>query len=94
MSLELKDAHFDPFTNDHQYWLGLLLIIRITFLVSFVSLAETIPDLSLLIILITSCALLVYVACMHIFKYKLVKIFRVSNMKNCPPNFEQLTLGA
>ena len=82
MSLELKDAHFDPFTNDHQYWLGLLLIIRITFLVSFVSLAEAIPDLNLLIILITSCALLVYLACIHIFKYELVKILQCFSFGN------------
>lgn len=81
MPLPLHDAHFAPLDNKHWYWLGFTLSVRIILLVIFSTTFET-PRHNLLILLITACLLLFYMAWNNIYKDRLIQMLESLSMGN------------
>jgi hypothetical protein len=76
------DAYFAPLKDKHHYWFGILLLIRIVLLVSFSATSSTFPLLSLLILLLTSLALLFYTSIKHVYKSKIVRTVESTSLLN------------
>lgn len=81
MQLPLKDSHFHPLKNEHCYWFGLLLLIRIILLVIH-SATYVYPQPNLKVLMITSTFLLCYMGCMNVYKKQSLWILHGISLSN------------
>ena len=68
------DAHFAPLKDKHQYWFGVLLLVRGVLLVVFASTYSMYPTVNYLLLLIMPALLLCYANYNHVYKARLVQL--------------------
>ena len=73
------DTHFAPLKDAHQYWFGVLLLVRVILIMLTVSSAI---GVNLLILLITTTLLLAYMAVMHLYKNKFILMLQSTYFVN------------
>jgi len=54
------DAYFGPFKDRHRYWVGAMLLVRVTLLLTFAANPTNAPRVNLLAIVTTSLVILMY----------------------------------
>ena len=81
MPLPLRDSHFVPLKNEHRYWFGLLLLIRIILLVIH-SAMYLYPQPNLQILMITSTILLCYMGWMNVYTNRSLWILHGISLTN------------
>ena len=69
----IYDAYFAPLKNKHQYWFGVLLIVRGALLVIFTSTYAVYPNVNYFILLTTTAVLLGYSNYNRVYKNKAVQ---------------------
>ena len=82
MPLPICNAHFAPLVGKHRYWIGLMLLVRIILLVTFVSTAIHNRFLNLLLVLITAIVLLMYISWYHIYIDKNIQLLQGISLCN------------
>ena len=81
MPLPLRDSHFLPLKNEHRYWFGLLLLVRIVLLVIF-SATYLYPQPNLLILMITATVLICYMGWKRIYNKESVWLLQGLSISN------------
>ena len=76
------DAYFAPLKDKHHYWFGILLLVRITLLVTFTATLSTSSKLALLILQFTLIILLFYTSIRPVYKSKLVRMLNSISLLN------------
>ena len=82
MPLPLRDSHFLPLRNEHRYWFGLLLLVRISLLVTYSVTFMSHPRPNLLILMITATLLLLYMGWKNVYNKKSVWILQGLSISN------------
>ena len=81
MPLPLRDSHFLPLKNEHRYWFGLLLLVRIILLVIF-SATYLYSQPNLLILMITATVLICYMGWKKIYNKESVWLLQGLSLSN------------
>jgi predicted outer membrane repeat protein len=81
MPLPLRDSHFLPLRNEHRYWFGLLLLVRIILLVIF-SATYLYPQPNLLVLMITATVLICYMGWKRIYNKESVWLLQGLSLSN------------
>ena len=68
------DACYAPLKDKHQYWFGVLLMIRGILLLIFSLTFDIVPDVNLLILLVVLTLLLLYTNVFHVYKHRSITI--------------------
>ena len=82
------DAYFFPLKDKHQYWFGVLLLIRGILLIILTITSITNPELNILILLVTMTALVVYMSVKHVYKQAKVRALESIALMNLIACFE------
>ena len=80
--MPLFDAYTGPYKHKHRYWTGLLLLVRVLFLVIFTQSTTNNPAINLLTISVISFVILAYFCYMHVYKNLLNTILEVISLLN------------
>ena len=81
MPLPLRDSHFLPLKDEHRYWFGILLLVRIVLLVVF-STTYLYPHTNLLILMIMTTVLLCYMGWKKVYNKDSVWFLQGSSLSN------------
>ena len=76
------DAYFAPLKHTHQYWFGVLLLVRGALIVTFASTLGISASINLFILLIFSMILLLYIALIKPYKNPMVLFLQMSSIAN------------
>ena len=80
--MPLFDAYTGPYKFKHRYWTGILLLVRVVFLVIFSLNVSNNPAVNLLAIVIISFTLLVYVSYVPVYKNWVYNVLEMSALFN------------
>ena len=80
--MPLFDAYTGPYKHKHRYWTGVLLLIRVIFLIIFTLNQTNNPAVNLLIILVMSFALATYASYVRVYKNWIYNILEITSLLN------------
>ncbi len=76
------DAYFSPLKDNHHYWFGTLLVVRIVHLILFTATSSISPLVGLLFLQFSLAILFFYLSVQNIYKSKLVRILEGTALLN------------
>ena len=82
MPLPVYNAHFASLVDKHRYWLGLMLLVRVILLITFLVTNVVAPDVNLLIILTVAIFLLLYITWNGIYVHKTIQMLQNLSLTN------------
>jgi hypothetical protein len=76
------DSYFSPLKDNHHYWFGTLLVVRIVHLILFTATLSTSPLIGLLFLQFSLAILFFYLSIRNVYKSKLVRILEGTALLN------------